>query len=334
MLRARGGPTFLLFLWPAVAACSACWSCSSPPMPLAEVLELPRAPLVPERFAGAPGLLRGFDPGDPAAADSIPETALFGLELDARGRIQRWLLRLEAREPTAAAPTICQRINAPGGSLAYESRRRRLQVTLFDGAGRKLRDSMVDVPWDFLATGFVRSCDLAQQLADTQAVEVDYRGKRLARAEAARHMYGGFATLTAFLRIIKENELLSSVLWQVIDRPSMFSILFHGGVNLSLKAQLTTAAALPDPDLRGRLSKLPGYRTTLQLQANGSPVLNAIMWVTEPQSPYRLSGGILVIEGFRPSDARVRFRMELLAAVRGLAPLQRESLRTARHLSK
>jgi hypothetical protein len=151
---------------------------------------------------------------------------------------------------------------------------------------------------------------------DMPVAAVDYRGKRLTRAKAAKHMYGGFATLTAFLRIIKNNELLSSVLWRVIDRPSIFSILFHGGVTLSLNAQLTAATPLPDADLTGELSKLPGYRTTLRLEANGSPVLNAIMWVTEPQSPYRLSGGIIVLEGFRPSDARVRFRMELLAARR------------------
>jgi hypothetical protein len=94
-------------------------------------------------------------------------------------------------------------------------------------------------------------------------------------------------------------------------------MLVHGGVTLSLNAQLTTAMPLPDPELSGELQRLPGYRATLRLDANGSAVLNTIMWVTEPESPYRVSGGIIVLEGYRPSDAGVRFRMELLAARKG-----------------
>jgi len=315
MLAARRGPTFLLALLSALAAFAALASCSAPQMSVAEVLDLPRESLVPGRFPGAARLVAGFDSQDPSAPDSISETALFGLELDGRGAVERWLLLIEAKEPPAAGE-MHQKVSAPSGSFVYPSRRRRVKVTLFDGDGRQLAQSTVRVPWDFLCAGFVRSCDLAKQLIDTKAAEVDYRGKTLTRAEAARHMYGGFATLSAFLRIIKNNKLLSGMLWRVIDRPSIFSIIFNGGVRLSLNAQLTAATPLPDRDLSTELSKLPGYRTTMRLDANGSPVLNAIMWVTEPQSPYRLSGGIIVLEGFRPSDARVRFRMELLAARR------------------
>lgn len=308
------GPTFLIGLLVALAALSAC---SAPQMSLAEVLELPRESLVPERFPAAARVLEGFDSVGPSTSDSTPEAALFGLELDERGAVQRWLLLIEARDPPTTHE-IHQKVNAPGGSFAYTSRTRLLQVTLFDAGGTRLGGSTVHAPWDFLAAGFVRSCDLARALSGSEAREVDYRGKQLTRAEAARHMYGGFATLTAFLRIIRKNELLSSVLWKVIDRPSLFSLIFHGGVTLSLNAQLTTSTPLPDTDLRGRLAELPGHRTTLRLNANDSPVLNTIMWVTEPHSPYRLSGGIIAVEGFRPSDARVRFRMELLAAKRGL----------------
>ncbi len=289
-------------------------ACASTQVSVTEVLEQ-REPLVPDRFPGAARLLSGFDPQDPSANDSIPESILFGLELDLRGRIQRWLLKIEVREPFAPG-IIHQQIKAPGGSLDYDSRRRRVQVTLLDSAGKKLGGSTVYAPWDFLTQGFVCSCELAQLLVEAQPGDLDYRGRKLARAEAARQMFGGFATLTAFLRIIRENELLSSMLWKIIDRPSVFSILFHGGVSLSLNAQLTNAKTLPDSHLGGELSRLSGYRTTLRLSANGSPVLDAIVWVTEPESPYRLSGGIVAIEGFRPSDPKVRFRMEILAARR------------------
>ncbi|MEE9127864.1 MAG: hypothetical protein V3U11_12055, partial [Planctomycetota bacterium] len=63
-------------------------------------------------------------------------------------------------------------------------------------------------------------------------------------------------------------------------------------------------------------SGVAGYRVTMQLRANGSAALNAVIWVTEPQSPYRICGGIILLEGLRPSEPRVRFRMQLLAARR------------------
>ncbi|MHC4514689.1 MAG: hypothetical protein ACYTGW_09430 [Planctomycetota bacterium] len=324
--------TLLLFLAMILAGLPGVSACSSPQMSLAEVLELPREPLAPERFPGAAELIAGFDPQDPSAADSIPERALFGLELDYRGKARRWMLLVVADEPPGSR-IIQQRVSAPGGALTYESRGRQVKVTLFDAGGGKLMESTVMAPWDFLCGGFVRSCELAKHLIGTQVTEVDYRGQRLTRAEASRQLYAGFATLTAFLRIVKKNKLLSSVLWKVVDRPSILSILLHGGVALSLNAELTAATPLPDSrpvrsenraaaaavgsaGLSEELSLLPGYRTTMQLLANGSPVLNAIMWVTEPQSPYRICGGIVVLEGFRPSDARVRFRMQLLAAER------------------
>ena len=106
-------------------------------MSLAEVLELPRESLVPERFPAATRILRGFDPNDPSTSDSTPETALFGLELDERGAVQRWLMLIEAKDPPTAHE-IHQKVNAPGGSFNYTSRTRRLQVTLFDADGTRL----------------------------------------------------------------------------------------------------------------------------------------------------------------------------------------------------
>ncbi len=298
--------------------------CSSPQTSWAQITDVPRTPLTGEHFPGAARLLAGFDRQDPAAADGIKERALFGLELDERGKVQRWLLLVEASEPPVPTRIIRQQLKAPGGSFTYESRTRPLRVRLFDADARKLGESTVVVPWDFLCVGFVSSCELAEHLLVTQLTEVDYRGQRLTRAQAARRMYGGFATLTAFVRIVEKNKLLSSVLWKVVDRPSILSVLFHGGVTLSINAELTSAAPLPITDpiqsqndgLGPEFAQLPGYRVAMQLSANDTPALNAIMWVTEPQSPYRLCGGILVLEGLRPSEPRVRFRMQLLAARR------------------
>lgn len=147
MCAARRGPPFRPFLVLPLflLAFTACTS----QMSLDQVLELPRAVLVPERFPGATRLLDGFDPPDPGAPDSAPERALFGLELDARGEVQRWLLLIEAKEPPAGGG-MHQKVNAPGGSFDYVSRRRQIQVTLCDGDGQRLGESTVYAPWDFL----------------------------------------------------------------------------------------------------------------------------------------------------------------------------------------
>ena len=295
-------------------------ACSTPATSWAEILHQLPTPLTLEGFPGASKLVRGFDSLDASVSDAVGERALFGLELDERGKTQRWLLLLEASEPPVATRIIRQNLKAPGGNFVYESRSRRLRVRLFDADARKLAESTVVVPWDFLCGGLVRSCELARHLIGTQVTEVDYRGRQLTRAQAARHMYGGFATLTAFLRIVENNDLLASVLWKVVDRPSFLSVLFHGGVSLSLNAELSSATQLPDRELAGELAgelaELPGYRVTMQLRANDNPILNTVIWVTEAESPYRICGGIIALQGLRPSEPRVSFRMQLLAARR------------------
>ena len=201
-----------------------------------------------------------------------------------------------------------------GGEFVYESRLRPMRVTLFDPAGKQLGSSMVMAPWDFLCRGFARTCDLARLLTETRKGPVTYGSRKLSRKEAARELYGGFAALMAFLNIAQNNKVLSAVLWQVMERPSVFSVLLAGKLELAILAMAHTATA--DAEVFPGQPVLRAYRVPLQIRANHTPVLFARMLVADAKSPFRISAGILAVDGFRPSDPKVRFRLQLLAARR------------------
>ena len=293
---------------------------------MSEILAQPDAGgLTHQEFPGANRLLSGFDRADGSVDDTVGERALFGLELDVRGRKRRWLLLAEVTErvidANASGITDMSRVSrktvvAPGGGeFVYESRLRPMRVTLFDPTGKQLRSSMVMAPWDFLCRGFSRTCDLARLLTETRKGPVTYGSRKLSRKEAARELYGGFAALMAFLGIAQDNKVLSSVLWQVIDRPSVFSVLLRGKLELAILARADTATADAEV-LPGQPAGLRAYRVPLQIHANHTPVLFARMLVTDTKSPFRIGAGILALDGFRPSDPKVRFRLQLLAARR------------------
>lgn len=118
----------------------------------------------------------------------------------------------------------------------------------------------------------------------------------------------GVIALREILRIVEEDDALSRLLWQVVERPSVWSVVRNLGVHPSLALGPVEVIADAPPGT-GRV-----LRTAISLALNGVPSLRCSVASVEPRAPYSVSGGILSLVAERPGDGNLRFELHLLSA--------------------
>ncbi|HLU40128.1 MAG TPA: hypothetical protein VK081_12150 [Planctomycetota bacterium] len=240
--------------------------------------------------------VHGVDP--PAPPQRIPEgdCILYGIEFE-KGDVRRdWLVHVEVED--AEFEPRANRFGDRHASL-------RLAVRVTDETGAEVGRDVVTVSREDLLAGLVDACR-----GESHVV----RGSTRLRADVAAVL-----ALRNMLAVMRESEVLSDILWTVIDKPSLFSVIRNFGVRVSLGADFEGAREAArmllggDPPA-GRV--VPVHEVPVELQLNGVPALRAKVLATEPDSPLNLGAGIVGIDAFQPSDPAARVCIRVLAARR------------------
>ena len=133
--------------------------------------------------------------------------------------------------------------------------------------------------------------------------------------EEERALGGSCPALMSYLSIVQHTEGLSDILMQLVDLPSVWSIMRHGGVNANLAidqdhlAPADSAAwALPTAQ--------PMYDMPLMLELNKQPALRITLTVTTPLPPLLACGGIVGLLAERPDDKETWLTVRVISARR------------------
>jgi hypothetical protein len=179
------------------------------------------------------------------------------------------------------------------------------------------RGATVRLPEAFLREDLSRSCEVLTRLQREQGQEGKVDWSRFSEEEV-RAICGGQAALVAFLLIVKDQPTLADILWEVVDKPSIFGLIgaLFGGVHLSLFDEMERATAVKEP-LPGTDWKESGYEFPLTISVNDAPALYCSIRATRPKPPLQLGAGIVSIEGVGPSNPERRLRLWLISARRG-----------------
>lgn len=283
----------------------------------------------PGDFPGAAALLDGFDAGDGGRAHAADDEwragdeVLYGLRLQRDGRVRHWLLHLRVTEPVALLrdrggrsrgepmPTVDWLIRVDGEQRTFPTRHCRVLATVCDAEGRVLGRSEPQLPRDFVARGISAACERVwRQRSGDGAVAVAIGPEDVdAFAE-------GTLCAVALLQVVQADDVLAPLLWEVVDPPSLWSVLGSLGVRVVVRPQFleTVAATSPVPAF-----PTPSFRVPMSLLVNEREALCVGLTVTRPQSPLGLCGGVLAAEAWHPADHGRRFTLVLLAARRGPA---------------
>lgn len=309
----------------AVALLAACSSVAPvPPQPRQD----PLSGFATDEFPGADDLLRGYanaaEDGDLGWRSG--DQVLFGLRLQSDGRMRRWLVRLtvtdtelfEADDGTdhgQPVPRLQRRTFDVHERETVEltSRIAAVRVEVADERGHPLGESRIEMPRDLLDKGFTAAC----QSMETPAWRRQRRNLDTLYANIDIRPYvEAMGALMAMLDVIAEDPTLSPILWQVVQKPSLWSVLWHFGASVSVQPRFhdsIRAVPLPAPFHAGDAA----WVVPITLTVNGAPALFCDVIVGSSARPFALCGGIVGAEARHPTDAGLTFSFRLLAAQRG-----------------
>ncbi|MCA8964910.1 MAG: hypothetical protein H6838_11270 [Planctomycetes bacterium] len=276
------------------------------------------ASLTAAEFPGAARLLDGFSPFT-FASEWVPgDTVLYGLRLRRGDQQQRWLLRLHLDEVDAGGAPLRWDLQVNGGLQRFESALSRVTATVADADGNVLGGSRPQMPRDFLARGFAPACEQVRAYREDHP-EAE-AGQGFYEGVDARLLAEAVVSAMALLDTVRNDPLLSPILWQVVQRPSLLSVIGNLGVSVVVQPRFLRATETVPP-----ISEMPHgavWRVPIDLFVNDAPALVAELVVGTSLPPFGVGGGILAAIARHPSDPEVEFEVLLLAARRGAAPLR------------
>jgi hypothetical protein len=127
-----------------------------------------------------------------------------------------------------------------------------------------------------------------------------------------RALIGAFPTLMSYFEIIQHTEGLEDILRKVIDSPSLWSVVRHGGVNAGL---FFAHEAYPANPADWHLpASTPVYYLPIELRINDKTALKVTLVVTAPRPPLLICGGIIGILAEKPSDDTTYLTLRVISA--------------------
>ena len=118
--------------------------------------------------------------------------------------------------------------------------------------------------------------------------------------------------LLSLFQGVQEHPELSEILREVVDAPSILSIILAGGLKLSLEADLESAARCECPV--GDAHFQPGVRFPASLNANGELALEMEIFATESVRPVHLTGGLVGLRAWLPGNESHSVELKLVGA--------------------
>lgn len=324
--------TAMRHLLPPVLAATLLGACSSAPIPMAPPDPGAAATLSLAEYPGAPDPTTAFDARAESNAWHSDDQVVFALRLRKGDEVHRWLLKLEvvfeqhmiARLEDGSKTAIglwqegaWQYTVTENGVPVHKtitSPVLPVAVTVADEQGEPFAKSMVRLPSRLLGGGILRGIDAS--LAFTAAADATAQPAQPAAVPDLAPYIESMLGVISLLNVVQEDDALADYFWQVVEKPSIWSLVTNFGAKTTLSMPFEASvpatslpAHLPDP---GRAFVVP-----LRIDVNGSPALLADVVAVDSSRPYALCGGMVAAVARHPSKPDVTFEVQLLSAKLG-----------------
>ena len=143
-------------------------------------------------------------------------------------------------------------------------------------------------------------------------------GVRLAKglqltAEEERALGGMFPTLFSYFAIVQHTEGLEDILFKVVEKPSVWSVVRHVGVTADLTVD-SEHFSLAEHNACAAGARSAAYYFPMQLTLNKKPALTVTFLVTDPRPPLLACGGIVGLLAEKPGGKETYLTLRILSA--------------------
>ena len=278
-------------------------------------------------FPGLAKMHPGFDPRSSDPAWESDDEVVFALRLRKGGEVHRWVLRLSVLFGQELVERLDQDKQQAIGmwghqtwtytamhdgepqELAATSLMLPVTAVVSDETGTKLSSSLVRLPVHLLGRGVLPAIDsaLAAEAAPAAiATQQDF-------ARSIRPMVDASIAMMALLHVVQEDDALADYFWQVVGKPSLWSVVTGLGVHatLSMPFEKSVPATTLPPSLP---TAERAYVVPLQIDVNGSPALFIDVVAIDSARPYSVCGGMVAATARHPTKPDVTLELQLLSA--------------------
>lgn len=119
-------------------------------------------------------------------------------------------------------------------------------------------------------------------------------------------------SLLSLFKGIQEHPELSEILREVVDAPSILSIVLSGGLTLSLEPDLESMELCDCAIGPERVE--PGVRFPASIKANGDPALEMEIYATQSVRPVHMTGGLVALRAWLPGDESKSVDLRIIGA--------------------
>lgn len=119
-------------------------------------------------------------------------------------------------------------------------------------------------------------------------------------------------SLLSLFKGIQEHPELSEILREVVDVPSILSIVLSGGLSLTLEPDLESMEVCDCAIGPERVE--PGVRFPASIKANGDPALEMEIYATHAVRPVHMTGGLVALRAWLPGDESNSVDLRIIGA--------------------
>ena len=290
---------------------------------------VPAAPPDPDAFpalalAEFPSLRSeeiGFAPRATGSAWAAGDEVVYAVRLQKGDDVVRWLLRMSALVGQETAERLGTGGDAAflwekktwswtwtiGGEqkeLAVEAWLLPVTATVTDEHGRVLTSSLVKLPVDLLSRGVLPAVDcLRGDATKTPIVE----------EAVLRPLVDATIAMMTLLNVVQDDDALAEHFWQVVEKPSVWSVIGNLGVRASLTMSFEKAVPVPMPSPR-----LPpaerAFVVPLRIDVNDRPALLVDVVAIDAARPFAICGGLVAATARHPTRSDTKLELQLVGA--------------------
>jgi hypothetical protein len=243
----------------------------------------------------------------------------------------QWLLYVEAATPDPAKATNKPATfvvgSAFGPPMKFKSRPYPVKLRMFGpfaaaGSARqpkwKETDAQFSLNEDFLGLGLDQAAALLYRWSKVTNFNKGLTSKALRAMnptpEEQRALCAIFPALISYFNIVEHTEGLEDLLRKLIELPSLWSIIRHRGVEMTLTfgdGVLPSPAVPADWNLE---PSAPAYYFPWLLRLNGEPALNITLVTTSPRPPLLICGGVVGVLAEKIGDEETYMTLRVISA--------------------
>jgi hypothetical protein len=168
---------------------------------------------------------------------------------------------------------------------------------------------------DYLGLGLDQAAALLYRWSTTTNFDKGVTSKALRAMNPTpaeqRALCAAFPALISYFNIVEHTEGLEGLLRKLIDMPSLWSIIRHRGMEMTITFGDSALPSPADPANWGLEPSGPAFYFPWLVRLNGEPALKVTLVATSPRPPLLICGGVagLLAEKIGDEETYMTFRV-------------------------